>query len=138
MMAPGGNPDLKCAYTTEDMADDAVAVLDHYKIDKAHILGMSMGGLIAQIVATKHAQRCLSATFIMTSSALNKSFAQSFANNPEWIMQIVDPSRPKMAKGMTVEQLADINYSLEWHLMKTPEHQEDAPGLRASCLEVMA
>jgi len=86
MMAPGGNPDLKCAYTTEDMADDAVAVLDHYKIDKAHIIGVSMGGLIAQIVSTKYAQRCLSATFIMTSAAINKSIMLAFTNNPGFMM----------------------------------------------------
>ncbi|HAV6958775.1 TPA: alpha/beta hydrolase, partial [Escherichia coli] len=41
-------------YTFEDLADDAIQVLDAYRVDKAHIVGMSMGGIITQIVALKH------------------------------------------------------------------------------------
>ena len=42
------------AYTLEDMADDAAALLDHLNIDKAHIVGASMGGMIAQVFAARH------------------------------------------------------------------------------------
>src|SRR5689334_8044620 len=45
------------AYTLEDMADDAVALLDHLGIEKAHIVGASMGGMIAQIFAARHKAR---------------------------------------------------------------------------------
>ena len=38
-------------YTLEDMANDGVALLDHLQIEKAHIVGASMGGMIAQIMA---------------------------------------------------------------------------------------
>ncbi|WP_019394540.1 alpha/beta fold hydrolase [Priestia filamentosa] len=51
-------------YTVVDMAEDAVGVLDAYHIDEAHIVGMSLGGMIAQIVALKHPQRVLSITLI--------------------------------------------------------------------------
>ena len=44
-------------YTVEDMADDAVAVLDVYDIDTAHIVGASMGGMITQQVALRHRDR---------------------------------------------------------------------------------
>lgn len=55
-------------YTFEDLADDAIQVLDGYKVDKAHIVGMSMGGIITQIVALKHPSRVLTISLIMTSN----------------------------------------------------------------------
>ncbi|MED2040270.1 alpha/beta hydrolase [Bacillus wiedmannii] len=51
-------------YTVVDMADDAVGVLDAYHIDEAHIVGMSLGGMIAQIIALRNTQRVLSITLI--------------------------------------------------------------------------
>ncbi|MBV9320925.1 MAG: alpha/beta fold hydrolase, partial [Mycobacterium sp.] len=45
------------AYTLEDMAGDAAAVLDHLGIDRAHIVGASMGGMIAQIFAARFRER---------------------------------------------------------------------------------
>ncbi len=44
-------------YGLHDMADDAVAVLDHLGIDRAHILGFSMGGMIVQTMAIRHPDR---------------------------------------------------------------------------------
>ena len=44
-------------YTLEHMADDAAALLDHLGIDRAHIVGASMGGMIAQIFAARYPQR---------------------------------------------------------------------------------
>ncbi|MBI5977729.1 alpha/beta hydrolase [Clostridium perfringens] len=55
-------------YTFEDLADDAIEVLDAYKVDKAHIVGMSMGGIITQIIALKHPDRVLTISLIMTSN----------------------------------------------------------------------
>ena len=47
-------------YTIEDMADDAVGLLDALGIEKAHICGMSMGGMIAQTIAINYPKRVLS------------------------------------------------------------------------------
>lgn len=47
-------------YTIDDMADDAVGLLDAIEIGKAHILGTSMGGMIAQAMAIRHPSRVLS------------------------------------------------------------------------------
>lgn len=55
-------------YTLEDMADDAVAVLDHLGIDRAHVVGGSMGGMIAQVFAARHAPRTLSLGVIFSSN----------------------------------------------------------------------
>lgn len=55
-------------YTLEDMADDATAVLDHLGIERAHIVGGSMGGMIAQIVASRHAERTRSLGVIFSSN----------------------------------------------------------------------
>lgn len=55
-------------YNFEDMADDAVHILDAYRIEKAHIIGMSMGGMLAQMIALKHADRVLSLTLVSTSN----------------------------------------------------------------------
>ncbi|MDZ5610283.1 alpha/beta hydrolase [Bacillus pseudomycoides] len=54
-------------YTVVDMADDAVGVLDAYDINQAHIVGMSLGGMIAQIMAVRHPQRVLTMTLIASS-----------------------------------------------------------------------
>ncbi|OBB01639.1 hydrolase [Mycobacteriaceae bacterium 1482268.1] len=55
-------------YTLEDMTDDAAALLDHLGIDRAHIVGASMGGMIAQIFAAKFAHRTQTLGLIFTSN----------------------------------------------------------------------
>ena len=56
------------SYTLEDMAADAIGILDVLNIEKAHICGASMGGMIAQIIAYKHPSRTLSLTVIMSTT----------------------------------------------------------------------
>ena len=55
-------------YTLADMAADAVGVLDAKGVERAHVAGMSLGGMVAQHVAFAHSERCLSVASIMSSS----------------------------------------------------------------------
>jgi pimeloyl-ACP methyl ester carboxylesterase len=73
-MEDAGHPDLASAfmgephpaYELDDLADDAVGLLDALGIGAAHIVGASMGGFIAQLVAINHPDRVLSLTSIMS------------------------------------------------------------------------
>ena len=62
-----GKP-VKAAYNLDDMANDATGLLDALGIKKAHIVGASMGGMIAQMVAAQHPEKVLSLTSIMSST----------------------------------------------------------------------
>ena len=53
-------------YALADMADDAVAVLDAIGVEKAHVMGCSMGGMIVQRLALNHPDRVLSLTSVMS------------------------------------------------------------------------
>ena len=56
------------AYTLDDMADDAAGLLDALDIEAAHVVGASMGGMIAQTLAARHPERVLSLTSIMSNT----------------------------------------------------------------------
>ena len=57
-------------YNLSDMAKDAVSLMDYLKIEKAHIIGASMGGMITQIIALDYPEKVLSITPIMTSPGI--------------------------------------------------------------------
>jgi pimeloyl-ACP methyl ester carboxylesterase len=56
------------AYTLEDMADDAAGVLDDAGVRRAHVAGISLGGMIAQLLATRYPSRVLSLASIMSTT----------------------------------------------------------------------
>lgn len=74
----------KVPYTLADMADDGVGLLDALGIDRAHIVGASMGGMIAQHVAARHPDRCLSLTTVFSTTG-----------NPK-----LPPARPEAMKAL--------------------------------------
>lgn len=67
MKRMSGQP-VEAPYSLDDMAQDAVGLLDALGIGSAHIVGASMGGMIAQIVAAKHSRHTISLTSIMSST----------------------------------------------------------------------
>ena len=60
---------IESDYTLDDMADDAISVLNTLNIDKAHILGISMGGMIAQIIASSYPERTKTFTLIASTAS---------------------------------------------------------------------
>ena len=74
MAAMRGEP-VCAAYSLEDMADDAVGVLEALGIAKAHICGASMGGMIApEAISYRYPERVLSLTSIMSSTGKSWNF----------------------------------------------------------------
>ena len=61
---------IKSEYKLDDMAKDAVLLLDTLKIDKCHVIGMSMGGMISQILVSNHQERFSSYTQIASMVAV--------------------------------------------------------------------
>ena len=59
---------LGAPYKLDDMADDALGLLDYLEIETAHVVGMSMGGMIAQIMAAKAPNQIKTLTSIMSTS----------------------------------------------------------------------
>src|SRR3546814_7950185 len=55
-------------YAVRDLAEDAVAVLDALGIDRAHVVGMSMGGVLVQLLLHDHPERLRSATLFCTTA----------------------------------------------------------------------
>ena len=67
---------IQAPYGLDDMAEDAAKLLETLDIEKAHICGSSMGGMIAQLLALRHPQRLLSLTSIYSTTG-NPDLPQS-------------------------------------------------------------
>jgi pimeloyl-ACP methyl ester carboxylesterase len=68
LAAVWGGDHSSLAYTLEDMADDAVGVLDAAGVGAAHVAGISLGGMIAQLLATRYPARVRSLASIMSTT----------------------------------------------------------------------
>jgi pimeloyl-ACP methyl ester carboxylesterase len=90
MKMMSGQP-VAAPYKLEDMADDAAGLLDALHIAKAHIVGASMGGMIAQIFAARHPKHTLSLTSIMSTTGRRD----------------LPPSRPEAMAALTTPPASD-------------------------------
>ncbi|HEY0105947.1 MAG TPA: alpha/beta hydrolase [Rhizomicrobium sp.] len=93
--AAAGQP-VRAAYTLDDMADDAAGLLDALKIAGAHVVGASMGGMIAQMLAVRHPQKVLSLVSIMSSTG-NPALPQG---KPEVMAALMAAPDPQDFKAM--------------------------------------
>jgi pimeloyl-ACP methyl ester carboxylesterase len=76
------------AYTLEDMAGDAVGLLDHLEIGRAHVVGASMGGMIAQTVTVRHEERVLSLVSMMSNTGARWSGQPSLRLYPMLLQRL--------------------------------------------------
>jgi pimeloyl-ACP methyl ester carboxylesterase len=108
-------------YTLKDMAADAKGVLDALGIEKAHILGWSMGGMIVQRFALAYPDATLSMTCIMTASGVSKTRSD-----------VINMMR-KGPKDKTMEAKLDYFFNL-YQLIQSPAYPEDPKKMRARIL----
>src|SRR5918999_2708927 len=118
--APG-----QSSYTVEDLADDAVAVLEGYGLDRAHLVGMSLGGYLAQLIALKHASRVRGLTVIASERLA--------AADPE--LPAIDPSIAEYHARATELDWSDrdsvVSYQIgAWRLLSGSAHTFDEPAIR--------
>jgi pimeloyl-ACP methyl ester carboxylesterase len=123
---------VRVPYTLTDMAADGIGLLDALGIDKAHVAGASMGGMIVQLMAANHRERLLSMTSIMSSSGkpglpgaradIQKSFmvkrppdasrdeAVAFGTELVRSFSYPDPARPENAHAELTAKAFDRGY----------------------------
>ncbi|EGB16563.1 alpha/beta hydrolase fold protein [Pseudodesulfovibrio mercurii] len=107
------------AYTLEDMADDAAGLLDALGIDRAHVCGASVGGMIAQAVAYRHPARVLSLTCIMSSTG-----------NPD-LPKIADDVLAEVYKPVPAERGAFVAHQVAmWRKLWSPGFPFEEERLR--------
>jgi pimeloyl-ACP methyl ester carboxylesterase len=108
MVAMEGNP-VAAAYSLDDMAADAVGLLDALGIQKTHICGSSMGGEIAQIISYRYPERVLSLAAIMSSTG-----------NPE-LPQMKPEVLAAVFKPVPAEREAYIEHNVNfWRMLWSP------------------
>jgi len=105
LSAAQGEP-VQAPYTLADMADDAAGLLDALSIERAHIVGASMGGMIAQTFAIRHPARTRSLVSVM--SATGAPDAESA--KPEIMAALMKPPAPN--REAQIEQGLELNRTI--------------------------
>ncbi len=92
-------------YDLSDMAKDAISLMDLLKVEKAHIIGASMGGMITQIIALDYPDRVLSITPIMTSPGIQN---QSLSGPTNDLLEAIKKSFVYNLKGRIEDGVVEI------------------------------
>ncbi len=110
-------------YQLEDMASDTVGLLDALGLERVHVVGASMGGMIGQMVAARHPGRVLSLTSIMSNSG-NPARKYAFGR---WkaLRAIVHPPPPPDDHPAVVEHLIRV-----FGVIGSPGFRDDLPLMR--------
>ena len=92
-------------YNLSDMAKDAVSLMDSLRIEKAHIIGASMGGMLTQIIALDYPERVLSITPIMTTPGIQN---ESLSGPTEELLEAMKKSFVFNLKGRIEDGVVEI------------------------------
>lgn len=120
-------------YSWDDLTDDAVGVLDAYGVDRAHLVGLSMGGMVSQLVALKYPKRAISITLMMTKPfASVKDSDAPAVQSEEFLSYFATASTLDWA-----DEVAVIDYLVEgWRLASAgSKHPFDEMSIRAMATE---
>jgi pimeloyl-ACP methyl ester carboxylesterase len=109
----------QATYTLEDLADDAGALLDHLDIEEAHIVGASMGGMIAQIFAARFPERTKSLGIIFSSN--NRAFLALPA--PRALMTLLKGPPPGSPREVVVDNIVRVTRITGSPAYRPPEEQ---------------
>lgn len=93
----------KKPYNLNDLASDAVAILDSYGINKAHIIGHSMGGAIAQLLALDYPSKVASITLISSSILSNPELNQQEKVSLEKTWSVMTQNKPTKNYAQSVD-----------------------------------
>ena len=99
-------------YAIRDLAGDALRVLDAFDIDRAHVVGMSMGGVLVQLLLADHPDRLRSATLLCTA-ALGSGLA---AGGDEPAVELPDPDPRLLAMWAEMGEPRDPDAELAWRV----------------------
>ncbi|MEO0962236.1 MAG: alpha/beta hydrolase [Pseudomonadota bacterium] len=108
-------------YSLDDMADDAAGLMDALGIETAHIVGASMGGMIAQLVAIRHPGKVKSMVSIMSTTG-NPDVPPA---KPEAMAALLTPPADTSREGM-IQQGVDM-----WKVIGSPKYPGTDEELRA-------
>jgi pimeloyl-ACP methyl ester carboxylesterase len=107
------------AYTLDDMAADAAGLLGHLGLGPAHVVGASMGGMIAQMLAANHPDRVLSLTSIMSTTG------------SRWAGQPALRTYPILLRSMPRDRDAYVEAAVGiWRVLGSPGFDRDEAAVR--------
>ena len=113
-------------YTLEDMAGDAAALLDHLDIERAHIVGASMGGMIAQVFAARFPERTKTLGILFSSN--NRAFLPPPA--PRALLAILKGPPPDSPRDVIVDNAVRVNT-----IIGSPRYRTPVERIRADAAE---
>jgi pimeloyl-ACP methyl ester carboxylesterase len=125
-------------YTMRTLADDAVAILDHLDIERSHVLGLSLGGMVAQEVAITYPDRVHKLVLAATTPGgreqeVAPAIRKAFGIDPDADLSAVDLA-DYAARGVDMKEVGAIitrlsfnNPLVPWALMKLAQRQGKPP-----------